>query len=100
MPPKLIRSVKVYYPRLPSYVSNEDINWYWSSTADDTSNQIHTSPRNAADAAIFSDYELLPKYQDGQYLVIVKSTGKLVLAEVTMTFAEMRKRLLIYLTAI
>ena len=82
--------MKVYYPYSDDHTFNEKIDWYWEKSPTTMTNKIHSSPRDTRDPSIKSDYELLPKYEEGRYLRIHKASGSMALAEVVMTYAELR----------
>ena len=64
-------------------VQNANTEWRWGDV-------IFTG-RPAVDPEVLHDYVLLPKYKYGRQLVIETTTGVMTIAEIIMTFAEMRK---------
>ena len=85
------RSVQVFYPK--SDVQNANMRWYWSVVAGmpNPNDMIHDSLRPTNEGNILNDYVLLEKYRKGRYLQATTTTGLMTIAEVLMTFAEMRK---------
>ena len=67
--------------------------WFWSavSGAPQPSDMIQDLTRSTDDSSITNDYVLLDKYKKGRYLKITTTTGQMTIAEVLMTFVEMRK---------
>ncbi len=83
--------MKVYYPVVSKYNQNDGIDWYWQLSRGSKDHQIHKSERATADSAVLTDYELLPKYVEGQFLLLEKASGFMAIAELVLTFAEKRK---------
>ena len=67
--------------------------WYWSAAegTPGSSDMILDETRSSDDGTIFNDYVLLEKYKKGRFLQVTTTTGDMTIAEVLMTFAEMRK---------
>ena len=69
--------------------------WYWSAAegtgTPGSSDMILDETRSSDDGTILNDYVLLEKYKKGRFLQVTTTTGVMTIAEVLMTFAEMRK---------
>ena len=81
----------MFYPK--SDVQNANMRWYWSvvAGAQTPNNMIQDLLRSTDTGNILNDYVLLEKYRKGRYLQATTTTGLMTIAEVLMTFAEMRK---------
>ena len=83
----------MFYPK--SDPLNAAMRWYWSAAegtgTPGSSDMIHDETRSSDDGTILNDYVLLEKYKKGRFLQVTTTTGVMTIAEVLMTFAEMRK---------
>ena len=83
----------MFYPK--SDPLNAAMRWYWSAAegtgTPGSSDMILDETRSSDDGTIFNDYVLLEKYKKGRFLQVTTTTGDMTIAEVLMTFAEMRK---------
>ncbi len=74
----------------PFDVTNDHIDWHWA-TSDRSSSTLIRVGNPIKDTSVHEDYLLLPHYLEGQYLTFRKPTGPLIIAELTLTFAEFRQ---------
>ena len=84
----------MFYPI--SDVQNANMQWYWTVDNPITptyypEDMIHDLTRSTVDGNKLDDYVLLQKYRMGRHFQVTTTTGDMAIAEILMTFAEMRK---------
>ena len=73
-----------------SLLVNDNIRVYWKKNPSDTTSTIN-SPRSTNDDTKFKDRTLLQNFTLGQFLIVGRTPGQIILSEIVMEFSESHK---------